>query len=85
MPAAMPGVARRMAELRHEYGDAHVERCWSEGMAGQPGFFFAREGPAAIGTPWDDDPVMANFAAACITPTQAVVVMRKPGAGDGAR
>lgn len=81
---AMPGVARLMAERREKYGAAWVEECWKRGMRGEPGWLFAREGAVSIGTPDLSDPVMADFAAATITSTQALVVMREPGVGDGA-
>lgn len=81
LPTAMPGVARLVAERRRELGNAHVAECWRRGMAGEPGWFFAREGAIAIGTPWGGDPVMQNFAAAQVTPTQALLVMREPGHG----
>lgn len=80
LPAQMPGVARLMAEKRKAYGNEHVAECWKRSIAGEPGWFFAREGPLTIGTPWADDPVMANFAAASVTATQALVIMREPGA-----
>ena len=82
LPAAMPGVARLMADKRRTLGAEHVAECWRRGMAGEAGWFFAREGAIAIGTPWADDPVMANWAAAQMTSTQALVVMRKPGAAQ---
>ena len=72
---AMPGVARNIADKRRTLGDAHVTECIKRGLAGEPGWFFAREG--AIGTPWDD-PVLANFAAAQVTSTQALVILREP-------
>lgn len=72
---AMPGVARNIADKRRALGDAHVSECIKRGLAGEPGWFFAREG--AIGTPWDD-PVLANFAALQITASQALVVLRDP-------
>ena len=81
LPAEMPGVARLVAEKRKLYGDAHVADCWKRSMAGEPGWFFAREGPLSVGTPWDDDPVLMNFAAANVTSTQALVVMREPAHG----
>lgn len=74
---AMPGVARNIADKRRTLGDAHVTECIKRGLAGEPGWFFAREGAIAIGTPWDD-PVLANFAAAQITATQALVILRDP-------
>lgn len=84
LPAEMPGVAKLMAEKRKTYGNTHVAECWTRGMRGEPGWFFAREGALAIGTPWPDDPVMANFAAANVTSTQALVVMREPEVASGA-
>jgi hypothetical protein len=83
VPDAMPGVARLVSEKRRAYGAAHVKRCWSRAMAGEAGWFFAREGAIAIGTPWDD-PALANFAALSVTATQALVVMRGPEVADGA-
>lgn len=81
LPSAMPGVARLVAEKRDTLGAEHVRRCWAKGMAGEPGWFFAREGGIAIGTPWEGDPVMANWAAAQISSSQALVMMREPGHG----
>ena len=76
LPAAMPGVARLMKDKRGEVGDAHVNECWQRGVVnGEPGWFFAREGALAVGTPWDD-PVMANFAAQQVTASQALLVLR---------
>lgn len=77
LPTAMPGVARLMAEKRRQLGDAHVAECWRRGMAGEPGWFFAREGAIAIGTPWDD-PVLANFAAMQVTAGQALLEIKTP-------
>ena len=49
---AMPGVARLITEKRAQWGDAHVNECWRRGVVErQPGWFFAREGAVAIGTP----------------------------------
>lgn len=79
LPAAMPGVARLIRERREQLGDAHVAECWKRGVVQrEPGWFFAREGALAVGTPWDDDPVMQNFAALQVTSTQALVCMREP-------
>jgi hypothetical protein len=84
LPAAMPGVAALMAEKRATYGNAHVTECWRRGVVNlEPGWFFAREGALAVGTPWDN-PVLANFAALNITSTQALVIIREPEAGNGA-
>jgi hypothetical protein len=81
---AMPGVAALVREKRALYGDAHVTHCIQQGMAGKPGWFFAREGTLAVGTPWPDDPVMENFALLQVTSTQALLIIREPGAADGA-
>lgn len=80
LPAAMPGVARLMLEKRVLHGAAHVAECWRRGMAGEPGWFFAREGAIAIGTPWDL-PEMANFAALQVTATQAMLIIKEPSHG----
>jgi hypothetical protein len=78
LPSQMPGVARLVREKRAEFGDEHVNRCWRRGvLEGQPGWFFAREATLAVGTPWDT-PEMANFAAANITSTQALLMIRHP-------
>lgn len=77
LPKAMPGVARLVAEKRSVLGDAHVSECWRRGvLEREPGWFFAREGALAVGTPWDGDPVLANFAAANVSATQALLVLR---------
>lgn len=81
LPAAMPGVARLVAEKRAALGDAHVRRCWAKGMAGEPGWFFAREGGIALGTPWEGDAVMANWAAAQISASQALLLIREKSNG----
>lgn len=81
LPTAMPGVARLMAQRRRELGDAHVAECWRRGvLQGEPGWFFAREGALAVGAPPDHtaDPALANFAAAHVTSTQALLVLREP-------
>lgn len=80
---AMPGVAKLIAEKRRQCGDAHVNECWRRGVVErQPGWFFAREGVIALGTPWDE-PTMANFAALSVTGTQALLLMPKPGGSNG--
>jgi hypothetical protein len=52
---AMPGVVQLVKTKRQEMGDAHVTECVRRGLAGEPGWFFAREGALAVGTPWTDD------------------------------
>lgn len=74
VPALMPGVARLMADKRRELGPVHVRECWRRGVElGEPGWFFAREGPVAIGTPW---PAIADVAGWQATATQAMVFLR---------
>jgi len=81
LPGQMPGVAKVMAEKRAKLGNEHVNECWKRGVVlMEPGWFFAREGALSVGTPWDD-PVLANFAAAQVTSTQALVIMREVQGG----
>lgn len=83
LPAHMPGVAKLVTERRARDGNAHVNECWRRGVvAREPGWFFAREGSLAVGTPWPE-PEMANFAAAMVTSTQALVMMRDPDMRTG--
>lgn len=84
LPAAMPGVAKLMAEKRRVLGNAHVAECWQRGVLKmEPGWFFAREGALSVGVPWPDIADLALGSAA--TSTQALVVLReKGGAPHGA-
>lgn len=82
LPAMMPTVARLMAEKRRTLGAAHVAECWKRGVTlGQPGWFFAREGPLAVGTPFEDE-VLRDFGASRMTGTQGLLMLhsveRKP-------
>lgn len=82
LPDHMPQVAALMREKRKALGDAHVNRCWMQGVVkGQPGWFYAREGPLAVGVPFDD-PVLAPLAMAPQIPTQAVLMLRTVEQGD---
>jgi hypothetical protein len=84
LPGLMPGVARRMAELRRKHGDAFVDECWRRGVVkGEPDWFFAREGPIAIGTP-PTDPSLLDVCGWQVTPPQALVITALPGGGSGA-
>lgn len=74
LPSAMPGVARLVAAKRREIGAAHVSLCWTRGVVDrEPGWFFAREGALAVGTPW---PAIADVVGWNMTPKQAMVFMR---------
>jgi hypothetical protein len=77
LPAQMPGVQRLIVDRRKRDGAAHLAECWRRGVVNrEPGWFFAREGALAVGTPWDD-PVLANFAALQVTSTQALLMTRE--------
>lgn len=47
----MPKTTARIADLRKEHGAPFVNDCIRRGMAGEPGFFFAIEGPLMVGMP----------------------------------
>lgn len=82
LPAKMPGVARLLAEKRAELGNEWVNTCWRRGVGAQePGWFFASEGALAVGTPWADDPTIAAFITARLSPSQVVVVLRPKEGG----
>ncbi len=72
LPTMMPGVQRLLAEHRLKLGHAHVQECWRRGvLLGEPGWFYAREGALAVGTPWGEylPPV---------TRTEALLVLAEP-------
>ncbi len=84
LPAHMPGVSKLLADKRQEHGKEHVALCWQRGVIEQkPGWFFAREGPLAVGVMWDE---MADVAGWQVTPDQALVILATPdkGAAHGA-
>jgi len=82
VPKLMPQVARLMKAKRLEYGDAHVNECWARGIAGEPGYFFAWEGPVSIGTPWDK--AVMDFYTALPATRAAMLFIRNPEAAHGA-
>lgn len=49
----MPGVAAFVDEMREAFGTAYVNGIIRGGIAGAPESFYAQEGDAEIGTPWD--------------------------------
>lgn len=76
LPAAMPGVARLIAEKRKALGNAHVNECWKRGVIEQkPDWFYAREGALAVGIPFTDAE-LAESALPTVTRTQAILVLR---------
>ena len=50
----------------------------------QPGWFYAKEGALAVGTPWADDPVIALIVAGQFTQTQVTLILRNKEAANGA-
>lgn len=78
--SAMPRVTSIVSEKRQALGDAFVTECIRRGMAGEPGWFFAREGGVAVGTPWGD---LADLWADTSRATQVLVSLRDPEVGDG--
>lgn len=76
LPEFMPGVSGLLTARRAAMGDAHVHECWRRGVVlREPGWFFAREGALAVGTPWNT-PEMANFAALQVTSGQALLITK---------
>lgn len=85
LPSQMPGVARLIRDKRATLGDQHVNLCWKRGVVEkQPGWFFAREGALAVGTPWKDDQEVANFAALSVELGKPLLVLRTVEAAHGA-
>lgn len=81
LPRLMPTVAKMMSEYRLRWGAAHVAQCWRHGMAGEPGWFFAREGAIAVGTPWDEYPEMVALAALRVQAHAPALLFLRPPAG----
>lgn len=79
--AAMPLVPARIKALRQEHGDAHVNECWKRGViAGEPGWFFARQGSVAIGAPFVGKEGAADWGGMQLQPDQVVVLIKPPAA-----
>lgn len=82
LPAQMPGVARLMAEKRRELGNAHVNECWERGVLKlEPCWFYAREGPLAVGTPWAEPGQAPRDDIPQFSATQAVLMLREVAHG----
>jgi hypothetical protein len=59
LPAHMPGVVQLLDVKRAQLGRAHVNECWRRGVVlCLPGYFFAVEGPLAVGTPFGPDTLL---------------------------
>ena len=84
LPAQMPGVAVLMKSLRAKHGNEHVNACWKRGVIdGEPGWFFAREGALAVGTPdptWLKWPELEGVPGAS---TGAFLMVRDKEVADG--
>jgi hypothetical protein len=87
---AMPKVAAVVETHRQAMGAAHVTECQRRGMAGEPGWFYARQGVITIGAPWQDVWEIEAKLAAAGGYADAVMVVLRPvaavegGAGHGA-
>ena len=85
LAAEMPRVVVLLRERRKADGAAHVNECWRRGvLLGEPGWFFAREGAVAVGTPdskwsWPELDGLPNL------PGQALLLMKDREAHDGAQ
>jgi hypothetical protein len=85
LPVHMPGVAKLVREKRQLMGDEHVNECFRRGVvAGEPGWFFAREGTLSIGV-LAVEREHAYFEGLHITTTQALLVIREPATEGGAK
>ena len=61
----MPGVTALLAEYRAFGEGLHLDECWRRGVQrGEAGWFFAREGPICLGTPFDGmaSPLLIEWA-----------------------
>lgn len=79
---AMPRVAVMVQDKRRQLGDDHVTVCQARGMAGEPGWFYAREGAIAVGRLWPEA-LEAEAAAmpAGIDPAGVAIVCLRPKGG----
>jgi hypothetical protein len=81
LPAMMPGVQRLLADKKGRDGAAHVAECWKRGVIQrEPGWFYAREGAIAVGTPWG----LLIAEAEGLQGSQALLVLRDAPEKEGA-
>jgi len=78
---AMPKVAAMVREKRALWGDRHVTECVARGLAGERGWFFAREGSVAIGVPWGADADLLTLFEVHMATGGAFVLMKEPTHG----
>lgn len=83
---AMPRVADIVRTKRAELGDAWVAQCQQRGLAGEPGWFYAREGALAIGRLWPEAIEAEAVAMGSGVPVAdtALVCIRPIGGSHGA-
>lgn len=81
---AMPKVLPLMETHRKNMGAEHVQECQRKGMAGQPGWFYARQGVITIGAPWQEVWDIEAQLAKVGGYADAVVVVLRPVAAPAA-
>lgn len=76
LPVMVPGVVDLMAARRQEVGADWVRYCWQQGVAeAKPGYFWAAQGPIAIGVPGDLEMVKLFRDVQAKHPLSAVVIL----------
>lgn len=84
MEEHMPRVIQQLKAKRAEGLGAHINECWKRGVIGlEPGWFYAAEGPVAIGVPAEHllaDPVLVDLRKAF--PDQALLMLKEVGHGE---
>lgn len=80
----MPKVVQMLKDRRERGEGAFIDECWVKGVQQQqPGWFFAAEGPVAIGVPPGgvlSDPALVAMRAAF--PDQAIVMLKEVADGQ---
>lgn len=76
---SMPKVSRLIEDARRDRGPEFVSDCWRRSLRGEPGFFYAREGALALGTPWPEALDLEREAVvACAPHVPAAIVCWRP-------
>lgn len=82
MQQHMPKVVQMLKERRAAGQGAHVNECWRRGvLRGEPGWFYAAEGPLTVGVP--EGHLLADPQLVALRrdfPDQAMLLLRPPGA-----
>lgn len=75
IPLLMPGIKPQLEAKRAIWGKDWVDQCWHRGVVlGEPGWFFARQGPVWLGTASPD--WVDSFGALDGHPSACVVDVR---------